>query len=99
MPVSAYRLVDFLRLARFDALLFLGALPVALRFFAAFFGAGTLAPFSRASDKPMATACFGLVTFFPERPDLSFPSFISCIACPTDFCAVFEYFAITFRFK
>ena len=34
----------------------------------------------------MATACFGLVTFFPLRPLRSFPRFISCISvftcCP-----------------
>ena len=28
-------------------------------------------------------ACFRLVTFFPDRPDLSFPRFISCIARST----------------
>ena len=37
-----------------------------------FFG-GTLAPASRASESPIAIACLRLLTFFPLRPDLSFP--------------------------
>ena len=41
---------------------------------------GTLAPSRRASDKPMAIACFGLVTFLPLRPIRSLPFFISCIS-------------------
>jgi len=44
-----------------------------LRFF------GTLAPELRASESPIAIACLRLVTFLPERPDLSLPRFISCI--------------------
>ena len=44
---------------------------------------GTLAPELRASDKPMATACFRLVTFLPERPERSLPRFISCMARST----------------
>jgi hypothetical protein len=32
---------------------------------------GTLAPSRRASESPIAIACFRLVTFLPERPDLS----------------------------
>jgi hypothetical protein len=39
-----------------------------------------LAPARRASDKPMAIACFRLVTFLPLRPLLSVPRFLSCIA-------------------
>jgi hypothetical protein len=49
---------------------------------------GTLPPERRASLRPMAMACFRLVTFFPERPDLSSPRFISCIARST-FCPDF----------
>jgi len=37
---------------------------------------GTFAPFARASDKPMAIACFRLVTLppLPPRPLAAFPS-------------------------
>lgn len=49
-------------------------------FFLADFFVGTLPPSARASDRPMAMACFLLVTFFPLRPLLSVPSFRSCIA-------------------
>ena len=55
---------------------------------------GTLAPFSRTSDQPIAIACLGDVTFLPLRPLFSFPSFISCIAVSTFLPAAFEYFAI-----
>jgi hypothetical protein len=48
---------------------------------------GALAPFFRASDNPMATACFGFLTFLPLPPLFSLPSFIFFIACSTDFCA------------
>ena len=34
---------------------------------------GTFSPFLRASDRPMAIACFGLVTFLPLRPLFSLP--------------------------
>ncbi|GAC1501495.1 MAG: hypothetical protein NVS1B14_05910 [Vulcanimicrobiaceae bacterium] len=40
---------------------------------------GTLAPERRASESPIAIACFRLVTFLPERPDSSLPRFISCM--------------------
>ena len=36
---------------------------------------GTLAPASRASERPIAIACFLLVTFFLDRPLFSVPSF------------------------
>src|SRR5690349_2695422 len=55
---------------------------------------GTLPPALRASDNPIAIACFLLVTFLPERPLFSFPFFRSCIARLTFFCAVLPYFAI-----
>ena len=79
---------DFLGERLFFAALFFG--PVLL---APFFD-GTLAPDSRASDNPMATACLGLVTFFPLRPLRSLPRFISCIARSTLSCDFLEYFAI-----
>jgi hypothetical protein len=44
---------------------------------------GTFAPSRRASDSPMAMACFGFVTFLPLRPLFSFPRFISCISSRT----------------
>src|SRR5262245_32134088 len=47
------------------------------------FLAGTLAPARRASERPIAIACFRLLTFLPERPDLSVPAFRSRIAFPT----------------
>jgi len=50
-----------------------------------FFLGGTFPPLRRASDRPIAIACLRLFTFLPERPDLSFPRFISCIARST-FC-------------
>lgn len=53
---------------------------------------GTFAPSRRASERPMATACFRLVTFLPLRPILSLPCFISCISSRTFFCAFGPYF-------
>jgi hypothetical protein len=56
---------------------------------------GTLPPARRASDSPMAIACFRLVTFLPDRPLRSVPRFRSCIAFAT-FCEAFRpYFAMT----
>jgi hypothetical protein len=49
-------------------------------FFRALFFFGIFAPDFRASDRPMAIACFRLFTDLPERPLLSSPRFISCIA-------------------
>src|ERR1700722_6548247 len=59
---------------------------------------GTFAPSLRASDKPMATACFLLVTFLP-LPLFNLPSFISCMVSCTFSCAFSEYFAILFFFR
>jgi hypothetical protein len=53
---------------------------------------GTLPPFSRASDNPIAIACFLLVTFFPLLPDFSVPFFFLRIAEPTRLLAAFPYF-------
>jgi hypothetical protein len=54
---------------------------------------GTLAPALRASDSPIAIACLRLLTFLPDLPDLSFPSFISCI----DRSTLEEAFLLYFR--
>src|SRR5882724_2780178 len=63
-------------------------------FFEVAFFFGTLAPSSRASDNPMATACFGFVTFLPLLPLFNCPCFISCMARSTLVPAFFEYLAI-----
>jgi len=55
---------------------------------------GTFAPASRASDKPIAIACFLLVTFLPDLPLLSVPCLRSCIAFSTLSCAFLPYLAI-----
>ncbi len=55
---------------------------------------GTFAPASRASDKPMAIACFLLVTFLPDLPLFSVPCLRSCIAFSTLSCAFLPYLAI-----
>jgi len=59
-----------------------------LRFF------GTLAPFFRASDNPIAIACFRLFTFppWPDLPRRSVPFLRRCIALFTRFDAAFPYF-------
>jgi len=67
------------------------------RFFEDFFEdffLGTFAPSFLASERPIAIACYLLVTFFPERPLLSVPSFRSCIAFSTFLPAFFPYLAI-----
>lgn len=58
--------------------------------YAAFF-LGTLAPERRASDRPIAMACFGLVTFLPLLPLLSLPRLNSCISRSTLCCALGLY--------
>src|SRR5262249_6893324 len=55
------------------------------------FLAGTLAPRLRALDRPMATACLGLVTFLPVLPLLSLPSLYSFIASWTSSWAFGPY--------
>jgi hypothetical protein len=54
---------------------------------------GTLAPFSRASLRPIAIACFRLVTRRPE-PLLSVPRFLRRIVDSTFFDADLPYFAM-----
>ena len=65
----------------------------ALDFFfeADFCRAGTLAPFSRASDNPIAIACLRLFTLppLPPRPRLSVPDLRFFIARFTDLPAAF----------
>lgn len=60
---------------------------------------GTFAPSSLASDRPIAIACLGLVTFFPLLPLFNSPCFISCIALSTLSWAFFPYLAINNFFK
>jgi len=55
---------------------------------------GTFAPARRASDRPIAIACFRLVTFFFDLPLFKVPLFRSSIAFLTYACAVFPYLAI-----
>jgi hypothetical protein len=55
---------------------------------------GTLPPARRAWDRPIAIACFRLVTFLPERPLRSFPRFRSRIAFSTFLDASFPYLAM-----
>jgi hypothetical protein len=59
--------------------------------------AGTFAPFFRASDNPMAIACFLLFTTppFPPLPDRSVPFFSLCNALSTDFFEAAPYLAIS----
>jgi hypothetical protein len=82
----------------FDALfagaLFFDALLFDALFFDALFFLGTFAPSFLASERPIAIACLGLVTFLPLLPLLSSPSFISRIDLSTLSCDFFEYFAI-----
>ena len=51
-------------------------------------------PSRRASDKPIAIACFGFVTFLPLRPLFSLPSFIARISRSTSLLAPGEYFRL-----
>ena len=57
-------------------------------------GGGTFPPARRASDSPIAIACFRLFTVLPDRPDLSWPRFISCMARSTFFWAFWPYLAM-----
>jgi hypothetical protein len=85
---------DF-RAALFLAALFLVPLLLAELFFFAEAdrdgGGGTLAPDLRASDKPMAMACFGFFTLRP-LPDFSLPFLKAFISRSTDDCALGPYF-------
>jgi hypothetical protein len=59
---------------------------------------GTLAPFFRASDKPMAIACLRLFTVLP-LPDLSVPFLRRRIALSTRFDAALPYFRLPEDFR
>src|SRR5437867_3270699 len=59
---------------------------------------GTLPPARRASESPIAIACFRLVTFLPERPLFNVPPFRSCIAFSTFWDAFLPYRAIVTSF-
>ena len=63
-----------------------------LRFLLLFF-LGTLAPFFRASLRPIAIACLRLFTFRPD-PLVSVPFFLRCMADFTRLPAAFPYFAM-----
>lgn len=82
--------------AFFGAAFFAGDFFAAL-FLDADFLAGTFAPASLASDKPIAMACFLLVTFCPELL-LSVPALRSCMVFSTLSCAFLEYFAMILCF-
>src|ERR1700729_1926647 len=58
---------------------------------------GTLAPFLRASESPIAIACLRLVTLppLPPLPERSVPRFSRCMALFTLLPAAFPYLAIT----
>ena len=53
--------------------------------------AGTLAPPRRASLSPIAMACLRLLTLRLDRPERSWPRYISCIARPTFLEAAVPY--------
>jgi hypothetical protein len=53
----------------------------------------------RASANPIAIACFRLFTFRPDRPLLSVPRFILCIAPFTFFFALLPYRAMGDSFR
>jgi hypothetical protein len=59
-------------------------------FFEAFFG--TFLPSARASDNPIAIACFRLVTLRPERPLFKVPALRFFITRSTSADAFLEYF-------
>src|SRR5271165_5253992 len=73
--------------------------PLALYVADFFLAGGTFAPALRASDRPIAIACLGFVTFCPLRPDFSLPCFIAFISRSTDAEALGPYFfALEFFF-
>ena len=53
---------------------------------------GTFLPARRASDKPIAMACFRLLTLLPEPPLFNVPRLNSCIDLPTFLDAASLYF-------
>jgi hypothetical protein len=69
----------------------------ALRFFDFFadFRDGTFLPSRRASDSPIAIACFRLLTLRPERPLFNVPALRFFMARPTLADAFLEYLRAT----
>ena len=61
------------------------------RLYSFLFRRGTFFPFARASDRPIAIACFRLLTFLPLRPLLSVPFLRFFIARLTSLEALLEY--------
>jgi hypothetical protein len=59
-----------------------------------YFLLGTFFPARRASDRPIAMACFLLFTFRPLRPFFKVPRLRSCMARFTFFDAAFEYLRV-----
>lgn len=55
---------------------------------------GTFAPFSLASERPIAMACFGLVTFLADLPLFNVPFSIFFMDDSTLFWAASAYFAM-----
>jgi hypothetical protein len=86
---------DFFDAGFFVEAFFFDAVFFPADFFDAVFFGGTFAPARRASDRPMAIACFRLLTFLPEPPLRSVPSLRSCMTFLTFACAFFPYFAIS----
>jgi hypothetical protein len=58
-----------------------------------------LAPFLRASDKPIAIACLRLFTVLPLLPDLSVPFLRRRIALATRFEAALPYLRLSPDFR
>lgn len=104
VPTSPIRLARSLRLAVLPMLL--GARPaprlLSQRNFVGRqsdyldFLCGTLAPFFRASESPIAIACFLLLTIppLPPLPERRVPRFLRRMAARTDLLAAFPYLAI-----
>ena len=79
--VGQERALDVLRAAVLRAPVFFAPVFFAAVFLAPpLFFAGTLPPSRRASDRPIAIACFLLLTVLPDPPLFSVPRLRSCIA-------------------
>ena len=63
--------------------------------FFVFFFAGTWPPFLRALDRPMAIACFLLLTVLPDLPLFCVPFLVLCTAFLTSLFAFLPYLAMT----
>lgn len=85
LPVDFF-VVDFLPLLRAPEDAFLPDFLAPPR------GLGTLAPFSLASESPIAIACFRLVTFLPLPPLRSVPLLRRFMAASTLLLAALPYF-------